>query len=473
MKTTICLCFLAGLAVCGCEGDSGSWQEGPCEIGFSGSVETRAADNTNEPKPLTDTYGIVHIRHTREGSYSVGDYKDADVDMTFTTNGGMLNPAPAGYWYWDGQTEHIFHAWTEPDTGTDGQGTGNTESLVGEDNENSLRWVDLSMDNDAKNYSQVEGDTVRYRLSNLEYFIGAAKGPVNLQENGGTVTLNFKHLVAKIVVLDIRYVDPDGIPKTLGDDEPVPFNMPHMPNRAYWTTGVPEAGVMPHLYGGLEDENDKKVYNDDFRGNEENYGVSGTLYKGTCFYIYPCRFKGNDEFCEIEFKYGGKWYYGTLASLTGVDVLNAGDCISLSLLLKAGEVRGLYPHIVDWGSDEKSAPSHDKPGIYSETDWQRYVDWVLECQEADAAGKTRPEPPVGLFDEQGNLNLYCDLDLRNLANKYLSLSGVNKLLFPDGDGQLNGNGHRIKVKDGTNWNSNVTEKMDDVYVGKTEYNIGE
>ncbi len=103
------------------------------------------------------------------------------------------------------------------------------------------------------------------------------------------------------------------------------------------------------------------------------------------------------------------------------------------------------------------------------TDWQRYIDWILECQEAESNGTPKPEPPAGLFDDEGNLNLYCDLDLRGVDNKYARLPDVKELLFPEGGGQLKGNGHRIKVNDGTSWKSGITDKLDDVYVGKTGY----
>ncbi len=474
-KAILYLCVLAGLAACTVDDDfSGDFlQDGIHEIAFSGSV-TRAV-NSEEPEydMMTDNpdYGTVHIHHTRNGSFTSGDsqYKDADADQTFKANAGGLDPVKdraddpdENYrWYWDGETPHVFHAWTMP---TDGEKQGTGDSLVTLEAGNRYGTVNLGME---KSYGNGK------RLSNLEYFIGSVKGPLTMEDNGSTrVTLDFKHLVAKIIVENIRWLQGDGALKELSETEEVKFSMPNMPNKAYWTTGVPafaEGGndvsnpaTAPHVLP--LDTSGYKVE------KEEDYGVEGTLKKGWCFYIYPCTFgeknMANNELGEIEFLYNSKWYYGTLASLTGLKKLDAGECISLTLVLEQGKVGGLYPHIVDWSTGSEDVDQHDKPGIYSEDDWKKYIDWLEEYSQEE----NKPEPPAGLFDENGNLNLYCDLDLRGLDDKYKK---PDSLKFPDGKGKLDGNGHRVKTgDDNTNW-ENLKDYLSDIYVGganPTHYN---
>lgn len=473
------LCVLAGLTACSreeCDVPSSADVSG---IGISGSISTRAAMGTSADnyRPLTESYGTVYVRHTRNGELNIPDYKDAENKMSFKVSGGTLNPvknepqeSDSGYrWYWDGSTTgHVFHAWTMPKDGHNDDWSYNDQGdpLVELDERGRFGTVNLSME---KQYERTEGDTVKGHLSNLEYFIGAVKGPVTLTDNGSTnVTLDFKHLVAKIIVAEIKHIDPDGAMQDVSGE--IPFGMPNMPNKAYWTTGVP-AGTQPdynltevathapRLLALVQQEEEEL----DFGGytysmTDADYGVSGTLRKGWCFYIYPCRFDaGNtlsNKMGEIEFNFGSRWYYGTLESLTGVNELKAGECISLTLLLMDGNVQGLHPHIVDWNTNGSDVEHHDHPGIYNVDDWKKYIDWV---NEYNASGEPKPAPPAGLLDENGNLNLYCDLDLRYEDSKY---ANPGSLKF-QGNGKLKGNGHRVKTT--TDWND-LKDELTDIYI---------
>ncbi len=477
-KAILYLCALSGLAACDSGGDDAvPAAGGPVGIRFSGFV-TRAAgateDADQEYDMMTDNpgYGTVYIHHTRNGRFTSPDqrFSDAEADVAFSANAGRLDPVKADEgdpdeayrWYWDGNTQHVFHAWNLP---TDGEKQGDGEPIVTIGDDKRYGTVDLRMEGE-----YAEGDSGR--LSNLEYFIGAAKGPVTMAENSDTrVMLDFRHLVAKIIVEDIQYKHSDGAVDVLDKDREVEFSMPNMPNTARWTTGVPESADTYDWTGNPPQEPHLLPLDDKDQGytmEEKDYGVKGALKKGWCFYIYPCTFaerntEGNG-LGEIEFCYNGRWFYGTLASLTGLEKLNAGECIALTLILEEGKVGGLYPHIQDWGTSEENAGQHDRPGIYSEADWKKYTDWVEECKEADKNGKERPEPPAGLFDSDGNLNLYCDLKLPDWGN-----DGDPDLLFPQEGGKLKGNGYRVKTQ--KDW-SGMKEKMDDIWIpenGKYEH----
>ncbi len=489
MKRTITyVCILAGLASCSDEEGGGIPRTGR-EIGFSGAVSRAAAGDTPGEEVydiMTDNpdYGTVYIHHTRNGSFTYKDpqYHDADSDLlAYKANAGRLDPVKDGgspaedcLWYWDGSdTQHVFHAWTLPKDSAEGGGLAEGEAVAGLDpGSDRYGWVSLSMN---KRY---EGGK---RLSNLEYFIGAVKGPVSLRDGSTSVLLDFRHLVAKIIVEDIQYVRADGSMTTLNDSDDVFFSMPNMPNRAYWTTGVPaksesdsfdlqKAGKQePRLLAlDLKDEELEGIPEADTINGEKDYGVSGTLNRGWCFYIYPCTFASrntlDNELGEIEFKYKNNWYYGTLASLTHLKKLEAGQCIALTLLLKDGDVDGLYPHITEWSTTEGEAPQHDHPGIYDEADWKKYIDWMKECEEAEKAGQTPPEPPAGLFDENGDLNIYGNLDLRSMGNDY---SSPDKLRFPEGGGKLKGNGHRVKTD--SDW-SNLQDSLEDIWISENGEN---
>lgn len=498
-RLSMVLCILAGLAACSREDGSEIMPNEACEIGLYGSVATRAveAESPAGYTPMTDNpyYGTVHVRHTRNGKLNIEGYADADKQQSFEANAGLLQPVkdvPAKpesdyRWYWENSnTPHVFHAWTLP---TDGKKQGEGEAIARiDDGQYADRFgmVDLSMEKQyefetPEQFEDKDGNKIDIngRLSNLEYFIGAVKGPVNMADNGSTnVTLEFKHLVAKIIVAEIKHRKSDGALQDV--DESVSFNMPNMPNKAYWTTGVPAddgnydlskvASVAPHLLALTQIEEAEVVDFKDYsyQMQASYYGVSGTLEKGWCFYIYPCKFDATNtqthKMGEIEFQLGTTWYYGTLESLTGVKELQAGDCIALTLLLMDGEIRGLYPHIVDWSTDEKEVEHHDHPGIYNEDDWKKYIDWI---KEYDQSGDPKPEPPAGLLDGDGNLNLYCDLDLRTQPSQY---STPDKLLFPEGGGKLVGNGHRVKTT--SDW-SKLKDNLTDIYVSAngeyTEY----
>ncbi len=481
-KAIISLCVLAALAACESEDAApggAAWDDGvPREIGFSGAVFLRDIANglpEDSFEVLTADYGTVYVRHTRNGSYAQGEYKDAATDTLWLgMNIGDLQQKN-GYdsvWYWGPMdTLHVFHAWTLP-ADEPHEGKDDDTKVVTLDDSCRYGTVDLSMDRK----SSTVKDSLKI-LSNLEYFIGAVWGPSSLRKNGSTrARLDFRHLVAKIIVEDILYIESDGTAKSTGNVE---FSMPNMPNKAYWTTGVPTrserydlhevAGQTPRLLD--IDDNPPKGF---APLEEKDYGVSGILKeKGWCFYIYPCMFADKNplgkEMGEIEFRYTDpisnieKCYYGTLDALTDtLPGLRAGECMALKLLLEAGEVGGIHPHIVDWNTSpgETDAEQHDRPGIYDEADWQKYVDWVNECGEAEKNNKPLPEPPAGLFDKDGNLNLYNDLDLRSLNSKYAS---PPDLRFPEG-GKLKGNGHRVKTSSG--WSAHQDD-LDDVYVFST------
>lgn len=472
--------YVTYLLVCTClaacsreEGDIPS--AGADEIVFSAKVAQAAAAPTRaestmaeEYTPLDDTFGTIYIYHTQDERYNNGNYSDMDEKASYISSGGILQQQPraSGCWYWgEPGKQHLFHAWNLPHDGEKQTDTGEHQSLVTLNDDNRLGTVDLSMNKKSYEYT-VTGDNMApstyHRLSNLEYFIGAVCGPLDLQTNGSNIAvLQFKHLVAKIIIERIQYISPDGGVEEVSEIE---FSMPNMPNHAYWTTGVPASGP-PYDFVAAAKEEPRllPLKSDDtefvYTLRETDYGVKGTLRNKNCFYIYPCRFDAENplgrKLGEIEFFCKGSWYYGTLESITTLEGLNAGECISLILRLKDGNVSGLYPHINEWGSSDKVATDHDKPGIYSVDDWKRFADYLRECMNEGSPG-----PPAGLFDENGNVNLYCNLDLTSMSNYTGTdlldyLAGMNKKII--------GNGHRLKSD--TAWDKETYENvLDDLWV---------
>lgn len=453
------------------------------EIVFSAKVAQAAAAPTRAEStmaekytPVDDTFGTIYIHHTQDERYSHGKYSDmTEDDASYTSSGGILQQQTpdSGCWYWGGpDKQHLFHAWNLPHDGEKQTGTGEYQPLVTLDGDKRLGRVDLSM-NKSYEYKVTDGNMVEstyYRLSNLEYFIGAVCGPLDLQTNGSNIAvLQFKHLVAKIIIERIQYISPDGGVEEVSE---IDFSMPNMPNHAYWTTGVPASEPSYDSKAPKEEPSLLPLKSDDtgfaYTLNQEtDYGVKGTLKNKSCFYIYPCQFDDVNPFDsklgEIEFFCRGSWYYGTLESITTLTELKAGECISLILRLKDGNVSGLYPHINEWGSSDKVATDHDKPGIYSVDDWKRFADYLRECMKGSS-----PAPPAGLFDEDGNVNLYCNLDLTSMPN-YTETDLLDYLA--EREKKIIGNGHRLKSD--TAWDKEKYEKvLDDLWVTANGEDIG-
>ena len=456
-KVIIYLSILAGFASCSREDVDLS----PAEIRpilFSGSVEnsssavTRAGESVVEdPKPEamngTPDYGTIYIRRTAEEKFEKESFIDMDDFQEFRVNVGDLECIKGGCWYWNNPKRHLFHAWNLPTTkGTlkDAPVSGEEKPLVTIDESHRFGTVDFSMD---KRYSytikeQGKDPEKIYFLSNLEYFIGAVAGPLSKTSNGGGeyVTLPFKHLVAKIIVKEIKHIEADG---SVPADAPSDWAQ-YMPEEPKVTLESPD-NSLPSL-------------------EAEDYGVSGKLQRGDAFYIFPCKFSEQNKitkqpFGQIQFKLGNAWYYGTLESITTVKELKAGECISVTLRMKDGTVKGIYPHIENWSDgNREDITQHDRPGIYNETDWQRLIDW-LERRETNP---NVPAPP-GLLDDEGNLNLYGNLNVSELAEKY-SQSDLITQYLKDNNVKLYGNDHRIKMKN-SGWSADE-DCVDELYVSE-------
>ena len=476
-KIIICLSVWAGLAACSRE-EAGLPADGIHPVTFLGYVQdaapgTRAlAGAAEEPKEelITNSYNPVYIRRTAEQRYETSDYKDmADAAEFSVFLNGTLTPSEGGVWYWS-EFHQLFHAWTVPTNNE------NNPLVSVEDNGRFGKVEDFSM-KERHEYVYVQDGGARdttYFLSNLEYFIGAVKGPVTKSSNttGLSVTLPFKHLVAKIVVVSISFIDHDGASKALAKKDKVPFYMPNMPLRAYWTTGVPETVSDWETCEAVEPKvtltpPDGSGYSE---LGEADFGVDGTLSPGDAFYIYPCTFSDTNisgTFGDIQFRYNNSWFYGSLETITGVKELNAGDCLGVTLQLKDGTVKGLYPHIVDWNvAEEQKLPQHDRPGIYDANEWKMFVDWLREWEKNNEVA-----PPAGIFADDGNLNLYANLDLTADGDaSYADIGDLLKNYFTEKGKKLKGNGHRIKTN--TQWSEDLKDCIDNLYItagGKNEY----
>ena len=463
----ICLSVWAGLVACNRE-EAALPGDDVCPITFVGRVqeatpETRALEGAAEDPQdelITGRYGTIHVRRTAEDHYASADnvYKDMDDDAEYSVSFTGTLKCADGAWYWNDGKHHLFHAWTLPKDGADGK-TGN--DLVNVDENGRFGTVDMSMNGHYKYSPDDENST--YICSNLEYFIGAVKGPVTESTNpdGLVVTLPFKHLVAKIVVVKIMYIDHDGASTNLEKDKRISFYMPNMPAKAYWKTGVPasvpdwttyEAEGPEVMLSPPEDSGYSALTSEDF-------GVSGTLSPGDAFYVYPCRFEEVNQFTsgrfgEIQFHYGNSWFYGSLETITAVQGLEAGQCLGVILQLGDGEVKGIYPHITDWSDDQRQLPVHDRPGIYDENEWVMFVDWLRSRVEHSDL-----DPPAGIFDENGNLHLYGNLDLTGQGT---DIEELLKSYFNVTTKHLYGHGHRIKTD--KQWSNDLNGYLDNLWV---------
>ena len=470
-KIIICLSVWTGLAACSRE-ESDLPADGIRPVTFFGQVqdaapETRALAGAEvDPKyeQITDRYDTVYIWRTAEARYDQNGYRDMEDYAAFSAavSGELHCVDGNSTWYWNGDKHMLFHAWTLPADGD--------TPLVSVDASGRFGKVnDFSM-NKRHPYTIQNGDTVYfYFRSNLEYFIGAAEGPVTDSNNKNTaVRLSFKHLVAKIIVENIFYVNSDNVSIPVDEGVEIPFYMPNMPNNAYWETGVPESGN-----GWLTDEaKEPKVTiepptdSDYPKLSETDFGVTGKLLPGDAFYIYPCTFGSENgvtggKFGDIQFRYNGSWFYGSLETITAVSGLEAGQCIGLTLRLQDGAVKGLYPHIVDWSpSVEKTIPQHDRPGIYDENEWKMFVDWLREWDKNHGV-----TPPPGIFADDGNLNLYHYLDLTGQEDaQYADIGDLLENYFSEKGGKLNGNGHQIMADKQWSNKEGLEDYIDDLYI---------
>lgn len=512
MREKFLYMLLAGLAACSREGAGVSLLEENRKIEFSAAV-SRAAQGTEEERtpgtydyaPLVyesgkfdmltgdPFYGDIHIYHVQDLSRDNGS---GEYVLHRVQNGELVPADNSSSWYWlSGVTEakHLFHAWTMPTDSkkwASGENPEDSNPIVGffdYQAQHNNGWVDMSMDTkytDYVNNDEPKGEVREIRYSNLEFFIGAVRGPIKFSEADGVscesngkntvVSLLFRHMVSKILVREIQHIKPDGTKELLNAGTAIDFIMPNMPETAFWTTGVGEGEgdlstawdnqVLPHLLPLDDEAYQSSTWEKDGKPFTVKYGVPGKVESGSSFYICPCKFdaKSSDgvgTVGDIEFKYNDRWYYGSLKSLTGLGELKAGECISLILQLKDGSIAGLYPHIVGWTEGTGSSQQHDMPGIYSQSDWKKYVDWMNDYIQMPEGSK--PAPPAGLFDEDGNLNLYCDLDLAGYDEEKsqssatptlldLKYSQLDSLLFwKDGElvsaGKLYGNGYEVKT----------------------------
>lgn len=242
---------------------------------------------------------------------------------------------------------HNFHSWTEP--------------------------AGVTME------ASKESGTVDMRTKNMdyEYFVGETAGPMSYGTQGLTVGLRFEHLISKIVIDQISLIHSDGSVNAniLSDKILRSIMFPNMPFMGTFTTGI-KAG----------DEVMKVVHSDEDRGI--TYSDASHLQqvgdkKQLSFYLLPQAFNTIEEYGKFYVSLNHdketgtiRLYEGNLNELVNEDDLEhnltkieAGECLTLRLVLKDDKVEGFYVHIVDWNTAPEG-PVKDKPypGIGSAVD---------------------------------------------------------------------------------------------------------
>lgn len=280
--------------------------------------------------------------------------------------------------YWDGNnTQHIFHAWTQPDGVTlpDGATSG---------------VVDLAKNNAA-----------------MEFLIGTRQGPLSYAENRQTVALKFDRLVSRIMLNTVTH----NIVTRVSDGEArqlvKTITFPNLPSSLTFVTGI-GTEEWPHLEEYPGAPTSMTMHN--VRWWEKNY-----LYVAPFAFVETRddgqgntveQFTGLGKFYVVygkaEVPEDMKIYEGDLAEIAPyIKQLRAGEQMAIDLYLTDELITSMHVSLTPWNT--KAVPMDIKAnnGVYNENDF-------LELFASLANGKLPPDKFVTEVDGKKVIRLYSN-----------------------------------------------------------------
>lgn len=361
------------------------------------------------------------LRHTY-------DIRIRKVDKDGTTDTQLFNVRSANYGTLDmqheGETSQTamkwtdkandvdFYAWTVP-TGvsidnTTTSGTVNFGCIEGEGNKPTTKTA-------CNTYNDED-------VTPLEIFISAHK-TANFN-NDPSVSLKFQHIVSK-VSMNVVWWNNNDITK----DITIKFPFINKVWKVEQTQGDPKSSFSVTEPADTPTE-----------ALSLNLGTLNLLAKNSkyrTFYLPPLtgatyKFEHTGDF---EITYNNETYYGSLAEISGLDGITAGQHLQVNIQLNPGGYAGGYATIKTWDSKETTIQTNPYRGIYT-TDDLNVLKTYLESTEAD---------------KKLDQSLYIEDNGKKIIRLYndLTLTGNFSSLVLEKDMIFDGLGHTITVPTGS------------------------
>ena len=369
-----------------------------------------------------DMFGDIHILLEANGRSESCIYEyDNGVKGRLKAKGGE-NPLT----WRDAEAEHDFYAWTQP-VGEAGTGGVAMSQTSGEETKGTVTFG-------------------RQEDTGLNQFIVARTEDV-VYGNGPYVELKFYRPVARIRLDSLTHIAVDGTRNEISTCEIVFPNL-------YQTA---KFDVRRKL--GL-DEEPREVWEDD----KSDWDTGLVWHNGTVpndkgddkdvLYVHPFAFEKDGESQEasqpgyfmLKATVGErpveKTYRASLAGITALTELKAGQELHLILQVADGAVGGFGSYIKGWNTEGEETVTHSRPGIYSQADAEALLRYL---QNGDASNI----PPYFYEEEEGVkvIRLYTHAD-------WSSLTG--KLEIPSG-WLLDGNGYSVGMGTGGSLSGNFID----------------
>ncbi|WP_139317700.1 fimbrillin family protein [Parabacteroides timonensis] len=443
--------------------------DNPEEILFTGAVQKSKGISTRASENL-DNYFVLNSNEHDFGTFyiwmEIGSEESLEYDFSSykapSGEAGVLRVADGNKLMWKDETsKHTFYAWTEP------KGVkrlnGSLTGVLTEDTKGGLK------------------STVSFGTNTeteLENFIITQKGPIVYKESGKDVALYFKRPISKIKLLTVTHYTSNGT-KTPFYKCTIEF-----PNLSKTATFNPF---------GWENTDDTDAGNCIKKGAEKSLtwqwqkdGASNAL--ADSFYVHPFKFGSLDDEIEVDSKTeegnigihndlgffivtinddddGNKSYTGTLDDLellsgtTSQKELFAGDCMELHLTLQdGGGVGGGYT-IKDWDTNPMEGVSEYRvPGVYTEEDAKRLLEALKNVEEGiEGVALENLIPDLIVEKDDGtHINFFTHVD-------WSDEDELSSLKIPEGY-ILDGNGFRLTLPEGANFDDKSEERVEDIYI---------
>ena len=339
---------------------------------------------------------------------------------------------------------------------------------------------------------------------NLEKFVGAVNGPLEYQNNGKYVKLQFRHLVSKIFLKSFIITDNAnatsslylkgnitiyGLPKT-ATFYPVPKGNSDGSSKAPYVS-MPEDFDYPQYEGvTFALTNEYRTY----YWEGPTYNPGNGYYD--CWYICPevdlsklsfkieiWEYNTTTKYWQISTKHGNHGaFYGDFKSIeltrndknydnvSGNDktILHAGEYLILSMNLYSKGNPSVKGSIVSWnygtseGQAARNAYQHVKSGIYSIEELNDFYS-IMSSGDEDNIKEGWDLYGSGEYTEDKD-NLHDQKEL-GIIRIYDDITGYTSGLSIDDDYILDGMGHMITLTSSTSYNKyEINGHIRDVYI---------